>query len=176
MTRALQNFGRPGCCLMLAVMLALLAMGAAVAFCSVPHETILRERFDELEIHQFHNEEDGKHVFSQYIFRAFHWDGSLDIHAWRMAKGDGGDRETICLPSGEVITVWHGLPRSNSTPRFNHNRGVWELYLSEDGVTRCIEARTLNETGRWYDPEVEDRELRGKEHRRELRQALQKGQ
>lgn len=149
-------------------------MIALLLLSTIPHDTILRERFDELEVHQFHNEDDGKHVFSQYIFRSFHWDGSLNIEAWRLAKGDGGDRETICLPSGEVITIWHGLPRSNLVPRFNHNRGVWELYLDDSGIMRCIEARTLNETGRWFDPEVEDREVQPKEYRRELRQGLMK--
>jgi hypothetical protein len=137
-----------------------------------PLPDVTRERVDEIQVHFFFNEDNGHLVFSQFLFRRLKPDGSLQIDAWRMAKGSGGDKETICLDNGEIVTVYHELPKSEATPRWNHNRKCWELWLVDGQVLRCIEARTLSESGLFYDPEVEERGWHPKELRTDLRQAV----
>lgn len=151
-------------------------MIALLLLSTIPHDTILRERFDAIECHQFTDSETGKHVFSQYLFRNFQKaDGSLQIEAWRMAKGTAQARECIGIDGVQFIEVPVGpLPRSESVPRFNHARGTWELLFWDGQILRCVEATTFTEFGAWYDPEVTERETFPKEHRRELRQGLSK--
>jgi hypothetical protein len=135
-----------------------------------PLPDVTRERVDEIQVHFFFNEDNGHLVFSQFLFRRLKPDGSLQIDAWRMAKGSGGDKETICLDNGEIVTVYHELPKSDATPRWNHNRKCFELWLKDGDMLRCIEARTLSESGLWYDPEVEERNVQGREKRTDLMQ------
>jgi hypothetical protein len=144
-------------------------MLALLILCTNPLPDITRERVDEIQVHQFFNEENGHLVFSQFLFRRFKADSSLQIDAWRMAKGSGGDKETICLDNGEIVTVYHELPKSDATPRWNHQRKCFELLFKDGDKLRCIEARTLSESGLWYDPEVTERETFPREQRTELR-------
>lgn len=142
MTRALQNHGRPGCLLM-AVLLAIVA-GCGLALADGGPRDILRERFDELEVNHFHDMETGKLILSQWLFRNFKPNGALRIDAFRIAKGQQPYRESFTMPTGESITIMHGLPRSEATPRFNHQLEMWELVFFDGDRLRCIEARTLS--------------------------------
>ena len=109
-------------------------------------EVVLADACDVIELNHFYDDA-GRHVFDQVIF--YTWDGSRhQVLDWRLVKS----------PSY--------LPQRSA-------RGAWQCLFvdgSSRDVLRQVTGRSFRETWTQFDPELAEREVLPKEHRRLLRQ------
>jgi hypothetical protein len=118
---------------------------------TIPHDGLLRESFDAMEINHVHAycEETDQYTyqFTQLLFLDFDREhGTHVIEAWRMQRSSGGDKRF-------------------ADPELNHRTGLWELRFED----RRITAQAFRETSADFDVEVREREKLPAGRRRELR-------
>jgi hypothetical protein len=124
--------------------------------CILPHDTIARERCDQIEVQQVYSwsgceKENGdvdyvlKPMFTQILFRRFdEKQGTHVIEAWRMAK------PTMAY-------------------QFSHARGFHEIRWMDGELERCVETKSMVYSATDLDSEVSERTQHPKEWRRDLR-------
>ena len=119
-------------------------MLGALLLCTIPYETVTRDTVDLLEVNHVCDYW-GDESFCQFIA----WDYDYRacrfvVRGWRMVKSPA-QRIQIDHGREDAFMLWH------------------------DGQTlREVRAGAWRETWEQYDPEMADRELLPKEHRREL--------
>lgn len=112
----------------------------ARALATVPHETVLHDSADLIEVNAYFDE-DGRAVFTQLIF--YDWtDGAYRVFAWRMVK------HPRCVPVYDAA------------------RGCYVSLMREGELIRQVTAPSVRWTWTQHDPEVADRQFLGKCQRR----------
>lgn len=118
------------------------------AICLQPHEVVVREKVDLIEVNHFFDER-GKLVLDQIIF-----------YDWSPEES----RYQVC--------AWRLLKCSTQLPRRDARRGGFVTIWQDGSALRKIRSPSVRETWTLYDPEVADREFLPKDRRRELRKPL----
>ena len=122
-------------------MYALLAM-AALAL--VPHELILLDTADVIELNHFYDPE-GRKVFDQVIFWEWHAEEAVfRVVAWRLWKSPA------------------------QTPQRDWQRGGYRTLWLDVDQPRLVRATSFHETWTQFDPELEDRQFLPPDRRRGL--------
>lgn len=130
---------------------------------------------DRIELNHFY-EEDGSHVFDQFVFWDWNYDESRwEVVDWRLIEG------CRVLEDGELLdwqrTHPRGPPyvprlRGDVLPRrIRHRRGsiyAVEWWDKKDRRFRQVQAKLFNQTWTAYDPELANREALPQEKRRRL--------
>jgi hypothetical protein len=114
------------------------------AYISSPHEVVLKDSVDLVEVNHYHDAR-GQHVFDQLIF--YDWSSQkrrFQVRAWRLMKSD------------------------NQLPRRDHRSGTWLVRWHDDGAMREVTATSRRETWTQYDPELVERDNLPQEQRLDL--------
>jgi hypothetical protein len=135
-----------------------LALAAIVALSSagiVPHDdSVIQDSCDLIELNH-HYDDEGRKTFSQLIF--YEWDAydcRHQVRAWRMLKETAKEATDPRKPNWQV--------------HFDYERQRW-IATGDDGeCNREVRAGLFRETWTQYDPELLERDILPKEHRREL--------
>ena len=120
------------------------ALLAIAALGLVPHELILLDTADVIELNHFYDPE-GRKVFVQVIF----WE-------WR------GEEEAF------RVVAWRLWKSPAQTPERDWQRGGYRTLWLDVDHPRLIRAPSLRETWTQYDPELEDRQFLPPDRRRGL--------
>ncbi len=111
---------------------------AVCLFCIIPYEAAIKDHFDVCHVQHYYDNE-GQHVFSQLLWKQWNpHENRHDIEAWRLIKN--GEPKPM---DGGVI--FHDM-----------------------GTLRHVKADQFYETWDQFDMELEHRQLKAKECRREL--------
>jgi hypothetical protein len=126
----------------------MLLSATVVVACSLLSTTPIRHvAIDQVELIEYNHfyDEQGRHVFDQMLF--YDWsarDARYQIRDWRLIK------------------------TTTQTPYYDAQRGFY-VATWHDGLTlRQVRAGSIRETWTQYDPELTERSVLPKEHRREL--------
>lgn len=112
--------------------------------CLPINSSIVEDRVDVIEVNHFYDEE-GRLVFDQIIF-------------W----------EWCPVTKRHQVVAWRLLKKYSAWPE---RRGrEWQSMWIDGELLRRVIAPSIRETWTQYDPELEERKLLRKEHRRELTQ------
>jgi hypothetical protein len=116
----------------------------ALALLSIlPRESVVRESVCLIEVNHFYNENADK-VFDQVIF--YEWDlGRYQVVAWRLVKSP------------------------NQLPQRDWQNGGYVTTWQDGEIMRQVRSPAIRETWTQSDPELLEREVLPKSHRRELR-------
>ena len=114
-----------------------------VLFAIAPHETVLREQCDLIEVNSF-IDESGREVFLQAIY--YDWSGE----DWR-------------------VRDWRLIKHPSQLPARDHSAGDYVATWQDGDRLRQVRATQIRESWTQYDPELEARERLPKEMRRGLR-------
>ena len=114
----------------------------AHVFGAVPHDTMIRDAVDVIEVNHFYDD-CGRHVFDQQIF--WDWSGTrYQVVAWRLIK------------SPEML------------PHRDWKRGGYVAMWRDNETLREVRAPAIRETWTQYDPELAERQVLPQEQRRHL--------
>ena len=117
---------------------------ALSAVCSNPHEDVLDDHVDLIEVNHYYDEH-GKLVFDQLIF--YDWrakDGRFQVRDWKMIK------------------------KRTQLPRKNWRTGKFTVIWQEGDQLRKVRAVSVRETWTQQDPELLERDFLPKDRRPEL--------
>jgi hypothetical protein len=111
---------------------------------TIPHDAILRDRVDLVEVNHFCNDQ-AQLVFDQIIF-----------YEWCQGKGR------------HEIVAWRLLKNPRQTPQRDFRTGEHSALWLDGEAIREVRAQTVRETWTQVDPELVGRETLPKEQRKEL--------
>jgi hypothetical protein len=122
----------------------MLTLAAWCLLATIPYEAATTDTFDVCHLQHVHDNE-ANHVFSQLLWKRWNaYDNRYDIEAWRIVKPDAQN-----ILDGEVL-------------------------FHDGGVLRRVRHHRFVETFDQYDEELRQRELKDKDHRKELSKPLRK--
>jgi hypothetical protein len=117
---------------------------AAMLLGTIPHDAILRDRVDLVEVNHFCNDQ-AQLVFDQIIF-----------YEWCQGKGR------------HEIVAWRLLKNPRQKPQRDFRTGEHSSLWLDGETIREVRAQTVRETWTQVDPELVGRETLPKEQRKEL--------
>lgn len=152
----------------------MLLLLAIITITASPHDSAIREHFDQIEVNHFWSETtcdtdplQYRLTFCQVLFRRWHPEtGEHEIEAWRMLKPFAIEDRLEGLPS-EISQPLR--QRTNMFPEWNHTTKRYSMRWLDNDVLRIVTADSVIVTNTLFDAEIVERERYGKEKRAELR-------